>query len=236
MVNVEAFELEEAGGAPPVSGYLHRPASANGAGVVLAHGAGSNCQAPLLVALGSELASAGYTVLRCNLAFRIARPKGPPRGSGETDRAGLRRAVDAVREIVSGSIYLGGHSYGGRQATMLAAGGGLPVAGLLLLSYPLHPPGKPDQLRTAHFPNLRTPALFVHGARDPFGSIEELEQAVKLIPAPVSLLPVPGAAHDLQPRWRLGEPPLTQQVVAAFANFFSNAARNGRGEMGRTKG
>ncbi len=230
MANVEAFELDEAEGAPPVSGHLHRPANANGAGLLLTHGAGSNCHAPLLVALSSEFASAGYTVLCCNLAFRIARPKGPPRGSGESDRAGLRRAVDAVREIVPGSIYLGGHSYGGRQATMLAAAGELPVAGLLLLSYPLHPPGKPEQLRTAHFPDLRAPALFVHGDGDPFGSIEELEQALKLIPAPVSLLPVPGAAHDLKPGRRLGAPPLTQQIVAAFVNFFSNAGRNGRGE------
>jgi predicted alpha/beta-hydrolase family hydrolase len=68
---------------------------------------------------------------------------------------------------------------------------------LLLLSYPLHPPRKPDQLRTAHLPTLRTPTVFVHGTRDPFGLPEELQEAIKLIPAPVSLSLVEGAGHDL---------------------------------------
>ncbi len=68
---------------------------------------------------------------------------------------------------------------------------------LLLLSYPLHAPGKPEQLRTAHFPKLNTPVLFVHGSRDPFGTLEEMRSAVKLIPAPVELLEVEGAGHDL---------------------------------------
>ncbi len=70
------------------------------------------------------------------------------------------------------------------------------VAGLLLLSYPLHPPRKPEQLRTQHLPNLRTPSLFVHGTRDPFGSTEELERTLKLIPAKTDLLEVEGAGHD----------------------------------------
>jgi len=71
------------------------------------------------------------------------------------------------------------------------------VGGLLLLSYPLHPPRKPEQLRTQHFSKLITPALFVHGTRDPFGSIEELQSALKLIPAKTELLKVDGAGHDL---------------------------------------
>ena len=68
---------------------------------------------------------------------------------------------------------------------------------LLLLSYPLHPPQRPEELRTAHFPRLQTPALFVHGTRDGFGSIDELGSALKLIPAPTELLPVTGAGHEL---------------------------------------
>src|ERR1700687_970804 len=68
---------------------------------------------------------------------------------------------------------------------------------LLLLSYPLHPPRKPEQLRTAHFPKLETPALFVHGSRDPFGSPEELKQALSLIPAKTQLLEIEGAGHEL---------------------------------------
>lgn len=80
---------------------------------------------------------------------------------------------------------------------MLAAEDPDLVDRLLLLSYPLHPPGKPDQLRTAHFPKLNTPVLFVHGSRDPFGSLDELQSAIKLIPAPVQLLEIEGAGHDL---------------------------------------
>jgi hypothetical protein len=81
---------------------------------------------------------------------------------------------------------------------------------LLLLSYPLHPPRKPDQMRTAFFPDLRTPALFVHGTRDPFGSMEELRDAMALIPAPTDLLPVEGAGHDLRGAPRLSADILTR--------------------------
>jgi len=111
------------------------------------------------------------------------------------------------------SIYLGGHSYGGRQASMLAAEDPGLAKALLLLSYPLHPPGKPDQLRTAHFPNLRSPAVFVHGAADPFGSIAELTAAVAMIPAQTQILPIEGAGHDLG-RGRFVSPAL----VAALLN------------------
>ncbi len=84
-----------------------------------------------------------------------------------------------MRKMVGGPVILGGHSYGGRQSTMLAAEEPGLVEALLLLSYPLHPPGKPAQPRTAHFPALRTPALFVHGTKDPFGTIEELTRGAE---------------------------------------------------------
>jgi uncharacterized protein len=204
---------------PPVRGYLHYPSVSAGApqpattdhrhpasglqqAVVLTHGAGSNCQAPLLVALARAFAATGFTVLRCDLPYRQKRPQGPPLpGGAAEDRQGLHNAVTAVRETAPDQplrrVYLGGHSYGGRQATMLAADDATLVEGLLLLSYPLHPPRKPEQLRTAHFPKLRTPAMFVHGSRDPFGSLEEMESGLKLIPAATILIPVDGAGHDL---------------------------------------
>jgi uncharacterized protein len=183
---------------PQVRGFLHRPAAASGEGFVLTHGAGSNCKAPLLVALAEAFADAGVTVLRCDLPYRQSRPFGPPRpGDAVRDRDSLKNAVACVRKLVSGRMFLGGHSYGGRQSTMLCAEEPKLVDGLLLLSYPLHPPGKPEQLRTQHLPQLRTPALFVHGTRDPFGSIEEMEAAVKLIPAKTSLMRVESAGHDL---------------------------------------
>jgi hypothetical protein len=85
---------------------------------------------------------------------------------------------------------------------------------LLLLSYPLHPPHRPQDLRTAHFPQLRTPCLFVHGARDGFATLDELQTAMQLIPARTELLSVPGAGHELLTRRNHNE--LPQRIVEAF--------------------
>jgi predicted alpha/beta-hydrolase family hydrolase len=182
----------------PVRGFLHRPENAHPAGLVLTHGAGSNCQSPLLIMLAEVFSAAGWIVLRCDLPFRQARPQGPPaRGAAERDQAGLCAAVNAMRRQTDSRIFLGGHSYGGRQASMLAAAESDVADALLLLSYPLHPPERPDVLRTAHFPDLRTPALFVHGTHDGFGSIAEMNEAMRLIPAPTELLAVADAGHEL---------------------------------------
>jgi predicted alpha/beta-hydrolase family hydrolase len=182
----------------PVHGYLHVPANRSADGLVLTHGAGGNSQSLLLVALATAFCESGLTVLRCDLPFRQLHPSGPPpRGSAENDQRGLLRAVEVIREQVPGRVFLGGHSYGGRQASMLAASAPGLVDALLLLSYPLHPPRRPDELRTSHFPALRTPALFVHGTRDTFGTLEEITASLKLIPAPTRLLPILDAGHDL---------------------------------------
>jgi predicted alpha/beta-hydrolase family hydrolase len=183
-----------------IRGWLHEPDAASGNGLVITHGAGSNCETPLLKAVAEAFAGTGYTVLRCDLAFRQQRPHGSPFPAGAArDREGLQRAVEALRQLTNGRVFLGGHSYGGRQSTMLAAEQPGLADGLLLLSYPLHPPRKPEQLRTAHFPALRTPALFIHGTRDEFGSIEEMQSALKLISARTELHPVSGAGHSLKP-------------------------------------
>jgi predicted alpha/beta-hydrolase family hydrolase len=97
-----------------------------------------------------------------------------------------------------GRVYAGGHSYGGRQTAMAAAEHPGLAGALLLLSYPLHPPNKPDQLRTTFFPELHTPALFVHGSADPFGTHDELRDAIALIPSRTDLFEIPGAGHDLK--------------------------------------
>lgn len=179
--------------------FIHRPDRPSGAGIVLTHGAGGNCRAALIVTAAEALCAAGMLVLRCDLAFRRRRPFGPPSPAGAAeDRAGLRDAVLRIRGMVPGPVYLSGHSYGGRQASMLAAEEPGLTDGLLLFSYPLHPPEKPRQLRTAHFPALRTPAVFVHGTKDPFGSVTELEAAMALIPAPGRLVVIEGAGHDLK--------------------------------------
>jgi uncharacterized protein len=196
MTQVREF-LETAPENVTVRGFLHIP-STSGDGLVLTHGAGSNSRSPLLLALADAFSASGITVLRCDLPFRQSRPTGPPpRGSAERDQQGLRAAVACMRRLTSGEVSLGGHSYGGRMASMLAASEPKLVKGLLLLSYPLHPPRRPDDMRTAHFPQLKTPALFVHGACDGFGTLAEMEDALKLIPAHNELIPIAAAGHEL---------------------------------------
>jgi predicted alpha/beta-hydrolase family hydrolase len=208
---------------PTVRGTIHRPESCKGDGLILTHGAGSNAQAPLLIALAEAFSAAGIIVLRCDLPYRQLRPHGPPGpGDAARDRKGLKTAVAALRKLARRRIFLGGHSYGGRQSTMLCAEEPELVDGLLLLSYPLHPPRKPEQVRTQHFPSLRNRSLFVHGTRDPFGSVEEIQNALPLIPADTRLLSVEGGAHDLMSKSNKGNPALASVVVAAFQEFFGS--------------
>ena len=220
MSDVERFS--DASVQPPVRAYLHRPENFNGDGLVLSHGAGSNSQAPLLMALAEVFAETGLTVLRCDLPFRQVRSFGMPgRGDAARDRQGLKNAVAALRQVAPGRIFLGGHSYGARQSTMLCAEEPGLADGLLLLSYPLHPPRKPEQLRIQHLPNLHTPTLFVEGTRDPFGSVQEIEKAIALIPARTRLMLVEGAGHDLGFKGKMGGKALAQTVQKAFLEFFS---------------
>jgi len=205
---------------PKVRGFLHTPDVPNGNGLVLTHGAGSNSNAPLLIALAETFSAAGVTVLRCDLPYRQTRSYGPPgRGDAARDRAGLKNALEAISKMLAGRLFLGGHSYGGRQSSMLCAEEPGLVAGLILLSYPLHPPRKPEQQRTQHLPDLRTPTLFVHGTRDPFGSIAELEQALKMIPAKTKLFPVEGAGHDLGFKGKAKQDALPGNILTAFQEF-----------------
>jgi hypothetical protein len=190
----EPFSLD---GDPPVRGFLHLAADGADA-LVLTHGAGSDARAPLLQALARAFVAEGITVLRCDLPFRQLRPSGPPSPPGaERDRRGLAAALAALSARGARHCFLGGHSYGGRQASMLLAASPTLARGLLLLSYPLHPPGKPDRPRTAHLPALRVPTLFVHGERDPFGTLDEIDAARALVGAPSALLAIPRAAHAL---------------------------------------
>jgi uncharacterized protein len=206
MSNYEEYRDET------IRGFLHR---AGGDWLILTHGAGANCNAPLLIALADAFSAAGLTVLRCDLPFRQMRPSGPPpRGSAERDQQGLSAAVALARRHGAGKVFLGGHSYGGRQASMLAAAQPGLIDSLLLLSYPLHPPQQPAELRTAHFPQLQTPALFVSGARDGFGTSDELAAALKMIPGPTQLLMVPGAGHELLNKRNAAE--LPGRIVTTF--------------------
>ena len=204
---------------PAVVGFLHLPAEANGDSIALTHGAGANCKSNLLLSFSNAFAEAGLTVLRYDLPFRQARPFGPPFAAmAERDRKGIQRAIELLKQKTSGRIFAGGHSYGGRQTTMLAAESPELMDGLLLLSYPLHPPRKPEQMRTAHFPKLKTPALFVQGTRDPFATPEEMQTALQLIPARHNLFAIEGAGHELLPKKSPGE--LAARIVKIFQEFF----------------
>ena len=216
MSGVE-FKDDSVDGAP-VRGFMHRAERAGADGLVLTHGAGANCRSTLLTAVAEAFCAAGVTVLRCDLPFRQARPFGPPmRGSGDRDQAGLRAAVSALRRETAGQIFLGGHSYGGRQASMLAAKEPQVADALLLLSYPLHPPEKPVILRTEHFPSLQVPALFVSGEGDGFGTRAELDAALRMIPGRTELMMVAGAGHELMSKKNSEE--LPRRVVEAFLQF-----------------
>jgi predicted alpha/beta-hydrolase family hydrolase len=230
---VGATPLTIAAGAVPfaagtVRGELHLPEGAGHGGVVLTHGAGGNCRSQLLVAAAEAWAAAGFAVLRCDLPFRQRRPAGPPSPSGAAaDRSGLRDATVAMRGLAPGPLILGGQSYGGRQATMLAAEDPAVAEALLLFSYPLHPPGKPERPRTGHFPQLLVPSVFVQGTTDPFGTIAEMRPALAAIPAPVELIPVERAGHDLKGgRFDLAA------VIAAVRRLL--AAASGRGRSRRS--
>jgi uncharacterized protein len=206
---------------PPVEGFLHRAESDSSDGLVLTHGAGGNAQMPLLVALAEAFCGAGFTVLRCNLPFRQQRSFGPPRrGDAARDRLGLKSAVMALRGLAGvRRLCIGGQSYGGRQASMLLADESI-AEGLLLLSYPLHAPSKPDQPRIQHLPQIKVPVMFVHGTHDPFGSIEEIESARKLIPGKTLLLPVEGTGHDLGFKGKSKREALPLLVVEESRRFF----------------
>lgn len=215
---VEAFRDEQRG-QPTVSGFIHYAARPSGDAIVLTHGAATNCESPLLVALATAFSSRGCAVLRCDLPFRQLRPKGRPLGQfAARDQAGLKRAVELVKARISKRVYLGGHAYGGLQASLLAASESSLVNGLLLLSYPLHPPQQPTQLRTFHFPSLRTPALFVQASRDPFGTPQEVHEALAVLPTPAKLIVVKNARQELLTESNRNNLPLT--IVCEFRAFF----------------
>lgn len=219
MGAAESKKFESTAAEPAVRGFLHTPVKAAGDGLVLTHGAGQNCKSPLLIVLATAFCDAGITVLRCDLPFRQVRPQGPPTwpGCAEHDRHGLRRAIEAMRKIVLGRVFLGGHSYGGRQSSMLAAEEPGLVPAILLLAYPLHPPKRPAGPRTAHFASLQTPAMFVSGTRDGFGTIDEMKAALKLIPARTELVAIEGAGHELMTAKNQAE--LPKRICESFLKF-----------------
>jgi predicted alpha/beta-hydrolase family hydrolase len=160
--------------------------------LLLFPGAGSSREQPSLVAI--ETAVAPMTCVRADFPYRKQGRKAP-------DRAPvlLQAVVDEVALLGPGPVVLGGRSMGGRICSMAVADGSVPDAvALVLISYPLHPPGKLDTLRVQHLPALQVPCLFIHGTKDPFGSPDELQHWTATIPGPVTHVFVDNRGHDLK--------------------------------------
>lgn len=163
-------------------------------GLLLAPGAGADRNQSALVAIDDAASGAGAEVVRMDFPYRKAGRRAPDKpgalvGAVMEEAAALRGRTER--------LVLGGRSMGGRMCSMAVAGG-LEADGLVLVSYPLHPPGRPERLRTEHFPSLRVPCLFVSGTRDAFGTVAELEEAASVIPGPVTFEWVEGKDHAMR--------------------------------------
>lgn len=183
-----------------IAGVAHEPDGEPTGVVLLTHGAGGNRESPLLIRFCDEWAARGWLAVRYNLPYRRRRPKGPPSNSAATDQQGIVEAIELAHTLSDGPVLAGGHSYGGRMTSMVAAAHSAALDVLTLSSYPLHPPGKPERARTEHLPEITVPTLFTHGTADPFGTIAELTAAAALVTGPTRIVEVTGARHDLGSR------------------------------------
>jgi predicted alpha/beta-hydrolase family hydrolase len=201
------FEIDAAAdpkGPPRRSSALayHAAGDARGeATLVLAHGAGAPQQSAFMAGFAKGLAERGVDVLTFNFLYMEQRRRVPDR-TGALE-ACYRAAIGVARQhFRRDTVFIGGKSMGGRIATHLAAAddaGSLGIAGVVLLGYPLHPPGKPDQLRAAHLPRIRVPMLFVQGERDPFGTPDELRRVLEPLSSQFTLHVVEKGDHSLAP-------------------------------------
>ena len=171
--------------------------------VLLAHGAGSDMHAATLGAVADALAGAGIPSLRFNYPYRDAGRKSPDRAA-VLDAATREAAAElaARTSLPPERLVLGGRSMGGRYCSIVVGADDdpVPALGLLLLGYPLHPAGKPDQLRIDHFPRLLVPCLFASGTRDALAGQAALTEAVKAIKGPVTLHWLESADHGYRPK------------------------------------
>jgi predicted alpha/beta-hydrolase family hydrolase len=171
-----------------ITGVAHKPDSIPAGVVVLTHGAGGNRDSPLLQQVCDEWVRRGWLAVRYNLPYRRRRPTGPPSGSAANDRAGIVEAITVCRGLADGP----------RQTSMVVAANEAQPDVLTLFSYPVHPPGKPERLRTEHLPDITVPTVFTHGTSDPFGTPAEVRDAAAMIAAPTEVVEITGARHDLR--------------------------------------
>jgi predicted alpha/beta-hydrolase family hydrolase len=192
------------------------------AAIVLAHGAGGRQDHPWMLAIARALTARGFDVVTFDFLYTHAGRKLPDKNAvlEATWRAVIDRAR-ALPHLSRGPLFLGGKSMGGRIATQVAAGGDVGgLSGLVLLGYPLHPPGKPDKLRADHLPRVAAPMLFVQGARDIFGTPDELRPILAGLPR-ATLFVVEGGDHSLATSKRAGASAgdVLERVAAAIEAF-----------------
>ena len=172
----------------------------NGIAVLLAPGASATRDHPSLVAMDEALSAEGVTVARIDLPSSRPGPKV------------MAAITDAAAALAPAQVVLGGRSFGGRMCSMAVAEG-LPALGLVLVSYPLHPPGRPETMRVEHFPRLEVPCLFVSGTRDAFATPAELEVATAAIPGDVTHVWIDGGGHGLRGKDQAVAGAVTEWVV-----------------------
>ena len=181
--------------------YPAAPARHAAATFVLAHGAGAGQQSAFITGFARGLSDRGVDVLTFNFLYTEQRRRAPDRT--EKLEACYRAAIAAARRHFGRpGAFIGGKSMGGRIATHLAADDGadeVGIRGVVALGYPLHPPGKPEQLRAAHLSHIRVPMLIVQGERDPFGTPAELRPVLANVPANVTLHVIENGDHSLSP-------------------------------------
>lgn len=201
-------------------------------GLLLAPGASAGRDQPALVAIDDAVGPTGFAVERMDFPYRLAGRKAPDKAPVLV--TAVREAAAALAEahgVAPERIAMGGRSMGGRICSMAAADG-LACLALVLVSYPLHPPGRPDKLRVDHFPALTMPCLFVSGTRDAFATQAELEAHTAAIPGPVTHVWLDGGDHGLRRR----DAPVADAVATWLAPWATDRPPVVVGKPARTSG
>ena len=192
-----------------VTALLYPAAKGKRAGItlVLGHGAGANQLSAFMRMAATGFATRGIDAMTFNFLYtEQGRHLPDPKARLESCYAAVIAAALKHRKLKENHLVIGGKSMGGRIASQVAAADGKGIAGLVFLGYPLHPPGKPDKLRADHLKDIHAPMLFVQGARDAFGTEEEIRAVIKKLGLPAKIYVVEGGDHSFKVPKRLGVP------------------------------
>jgi predicted alpha/beta-hydrolase family hydrolase len=216
-----------------VTALLYPADASNAAGItlILGHGAGADQRNAFMVSFATELAQRGIDAVTFNFLYTEHRRRVPDRN--DRLEACYRVVIDALRDRISHEAFgrnklaLGGKSMGGRIASQVAAGTSLDLAGLVFLGYPLHPPGKPDQLRSKHLAHIGAPMLFVQGSRDAFGTPEELQPIVSKLGTSAEIFVIEGGDHSFKVPKKIGIPQqeVYKSILDHVAQWLDRTAR-----------